>query len=87
MVASSTAFYKKGRCPASVQRVVIFFKIRGQAVTPSRKQMEKVSPGASNMSLSASDISVSAAGKDQHKQLLADQAGCCRPVFQKMLRC
>lgn len=32
-------------------------------MTPSRKQMEKVSAGASDMSLSASDISVSALAK------------------------
>lgn len=54
------------------------FKIKGQAVTPSRRQMEKVS-------MEVSDIAISASDKDQHKQLLVDQAGCCRPLFQKVL--
>jgi len=61
------------------------FKTRGQAVTPSRKQTEQVFTEASDISISASDISMSTSNKDQHKQLLADQAGCCRPLFQKML--
>lgn len=37
--------------------------------------------------MEASDISISASDKDQRKQLLADQAGCCTPLFPKMLCC
>lgn len=51
--------------------------MRGQAVTWRGKQLEKTTE-AFGIFISVSDI-------DLHKHLLADQAGCCRSLSQKLL--